>query len=174
MGGSLQYITEVPVVPKCFTAVFRQQTIFSPLPSIHQAIGDGGQGWGNAVLYIFASSQIRKRLFCDPCKSCMKMSGRKLQTLGGKLTTVGERLVTVGVVHLEESRSSSLSESGGVNDAEQQHQIKRQRSGRVSNRAESSEHAEPSEVSEPAPPVPISVVPGCATIISSSEELTSN
>lgn len=97
------------------------------------------------------------------------MSGRKLQTLGGKLTTVGERLVTVGVVHLEESRSSSLSESGAVNDAEQQHQ--RRRSGRVSNRAESSER----EVSEPAPPVPISVVPGCAlTTISSSEELTSN
>lgn len=101
----------------------------------------------------------------------MKMSGRKLQTIGGKLTTVGERLVTVGVVHLEESQSSSLSESGRVNDAEQ-HQ--RQRSGRVSNRAASSERAEPSEVSEPAPPVPISVVPGCATIISSSEELTSN
>ena len=101
------------------------------------------------------------------------MSGRKLQTLGGKLTTVDERLVTVGVVHLEESRSSSLSESGAVNDAEQQHQ--RRRSGRVSNRAESSERAEPSEVSEPAPPVPISVVPGCAlTTISSSEELTSN
>ena len=106
------------------------------------------------------------------------MSGRKLQTLGGKLTTVGEGLVTVGAVHLDGSRSSLLSEnteSGAANEecnAEQQH--RRQKSGRVSSRAESSERAEPSEASEPAPPVPISVVPGCATIISSSEELTSN
>ena len=28
-----------------------------------QAIGDGGQGWGNAILYIFASKIVRKRLF---------------------------------------------------------------------------------------------------------------
>jgi len=28
-----------------------------------QAIGDGGQGWGNLVLYIVASDKIRNRLF---------------------------------------------------------------------------------------------------------------
>ena len=28
-----------------------------------QAIGDGGQGWGNVILYIFASEKLRKRLF---------------------------------------------------------------------------------------------------------------
>lgn len=27
------------------------------------AIGDGGQGWGNAILYIFASTKIRDRMF---------------------------------------------------------------------------------------------------------------
>ena len=27
-----------------------------------QAIGDGGQGWGNVILYIFASEKLRKRL----------------------------------------------------------------------------------------------------------------
>ena len=60
-----------------------------PMDNFHlfpQTIGDGGQGWGNAVLYIFASSKIRKKVLCDLCKSCIKMSGRKLQTLGGKLT----------------------------------------------------------------------------------------
>ena len=28
-----------------------------------QAIGDGGQGWGNVILYIFTSEKLRKRLF---------------------------------------------------------------------------------------------------------------
>ncbi len=28
-----------------------------------QAIGDGGQGWGNAILYIFLSAKLRGRLF---------------------------------------------------------------------------------------------------------------
>lgn len=28
-----------------------------------QAIGDGGQGWGNVILYIFTSEKFRKRLF---------------------------------------------------------------------------------------------------------------
>ena len=27
-----------------------------------QAIGDGGQGWGNCILYTFLSSEIRKKL----------------------------------------------------------------------------------------------------------------
>ena len=100
-----------------------------------QAIGDGGQGWGNAVLYILASSKIRKKLLCDLCKSCMKMSGRKLQTLGGKLTTVGERLVTVGAVHLDGSQSSLLSENtepGACSKQGMEHW--RQKSGRVSSR----------------------------------------
>ena len=31
-----------------------------------QAIGDPGQGWSNAILYIFMSPVMRKRLFCRP------------------------------------------------------------------------------------------------------------
>ena len=103
------------------------------------------------------------------------MSGRKLQTLGGKLTTVGVRLVTVGAEHLDGSQSSLLSENTepcACSKRGMEHW--RQKAGRVSSRAECSELAEPVKVSEPALPVPISVVPGCATIISSSEELTSN
>lgn len=30
---------------------------------ILQALGDGGQGWGNFILYVLASSKIRNRLF---------------------------------------------------------------------------------------------------------------
>ena len=37
----------------------------TPFP---QAVGDGGQGWGNAILYIFFSSTIRHKLFGEPCK----------------------------------------------------------------------------------------------------------
>ena len=32
-----------------------------------QTIGDGGQGWGNAVLYVFASSKIRKKKYYVTC-----------------------------------------------------------------------------------------------------------
>ena len=31
-----------------------------------QAVGDGGQGWGNALIYIFLSPTIRKQLFIYP------------------------------------------------------------------------------------------------------------
>ena len=36
-----------------------------------QAIGDGGQGWGNAILYVFLSPTIRERLCNALCGSCM-------------------------------------------------------------------------------------------------------
>ena len=33
-----------------------------------QAIGDGGQGWGNCIVYIFLSSDMRKKLFWNPLR----------------------------------------------------------------------------------------------------------
>ena len=33
-----------------------------------QAIGDGGQGWGNALLFVAFSKNIRDRLFVNPVK----------------------------------------------------------------------------------------------------------
>lgn len=35
-----------------------------------QAVGDGGQGWGNAILYVFLSPVIRSRLFKEPLEDC--------------------------------------------------------------------------------------------------------
>ena len=29
-----------------------------------QAIGDGGQGWGNFILYVFGTKQLRDKMFC--------------------------------------------------------------------------------------------------------------
>ncbi len=51
---------------------------FPPPP---QAIGDGGQGWGNALLYIFLSPSIRKRLFGEPFNKCLLATEEKLQGL---------------------------------------------------------------------------------------------
>lgn len=34
-----------------------------------QAIGGGGQGWANAILYVLLSPKIRKRLYASICPS---------------------------------------------------------------------------------------------------------
>ena len=136
-----------------------------------QAVGDSGQGWGNAVLYIFLSPKIRTRLFCNPCQTCLRMSGRKLQA-------VGQRLASVGAHRLDESQSTASSSQSqnacpvvGQNAGQQW--MHRSRAS-VSSRAEPSDGAGPSETSEPAPPVPISVVPGYRTRVdvSAREELS--
>ncbi len=36
-----------------------------------QAIGDGGQGWGNAVLYVLLSPTVRTRLYNSLCGRCL-------------------------------------------------------------------------------------------------------
>ena len=43
-----------------------------------QAIGDGGQGWSNAILYIFLSPTIRRQLFVQPLIRLLQFSIRKL------------------------------------------------------------------------------------------------
>lgn len=43
-----------------------------------QAIGDGGQGWGNAILYIFLSPTMRRRLFGNPCEECLEAVGDRV------------------------------------------------------------------------------------------------
>ena len=45
---------------------YHKKTIF-----ISQAVGDGAQGWCNAILYIFLSPTIRRRLILDPCNRCL-------------------------------------------------------------------------------------------------------
>lgn len=123
-----------------------------------QAVGDSGQGWGNAVLYIFLSPKIRTRLFCDPCQACLRVCGRKLQV-------VGQRLSSVGVHRLDESHSTSSSQPQHAGPVEQRSRGTASASSTSRGRSEPSESAGPSETSEPAPPVPISVVPGYRTIL---------
>ncbi len=47
-----------------------------------QAIGDGGQGWGNAILYIFLSSVIRERLLGEWCGKCVDKIEDHLDRVG--------------------------------------------------------------------------------------------
>lgn len=44
-----------------------------------QAVGDGGQGWGNAVLYVFLSPVIRSRLFIEPFQDCYEAIHEKIR-----------------------------------------------------------------------------------------------
>ena len=60
------------------------------IPKIIQAIGDGGQGWGNAVLYIFLSPVIRQELFCWSFFKCIQYIGKKMRTIGEKMETAGD------------------------------------------------------------------------------------
>lgn len=47
-----------------------------------QAIGDGGQGWGNAILYIFLSPIIRERLIGEWCGKCAEKLEDHLDGVG--------------------------------------------------------------------------------------------
>lgn len=42
-----------------------------------QAVGDGAQGWANAVLYIFLSPVIRNRLCINPFNKCLNIAIEK-------------------------------------------------------------------------------------------------
>jgi len=45
------------------------------ITSLLQAIGDGGQGWGNLILYVFGTKQLRdKLLWCGRSKGSPKIS----------------------------------------------------------------------------------------------------
>ena len=52
---------------------------------ISQGIGDAAQGWMNAILYIFASAKLRKRLFWDMIKIKRRPSGTSVQCNTGNL-----------------------------------------------------------------------------------------
>ena len=40
-----------------------------------QAIGDPGQGWGNAILYVFMSPVVRKQLITNPLRKLIRKTG---------------------------------------------------------------------------------------------------
>lgn len=51
--------------------------------SMVQGIGDSSQGWVNAILYIFASKLIRKKLFWEPFLKLLRKS-RSFMTVSAK------------------------------------------------------------------------------------------
>ena len=97
-----------------------------------QAAGDGGQGWGNALLYVFLSPTMRSMLFCDPCVALMakrpnqngpEQNGPErigperngMLTIGaqrtGSNTTIPQPLTKRREVRLHRSRSRTHSKS---------------------------------------------------------------
>ena len=56
-----------------------------------QAVGDGGQGWGNALLYVFLSPVIRKELIFWPFCKCIEFTGWTIKATGEKLETLGRK-----------------------------------------------------------------------------------
>ena len=47
-----------------------------------QAIGDPGQGWGNAILYVFMSPVVRKQLITNPLRKLVRTT-RAMLAVGG-------------------------------------------------------------------------------------------
>lgn len=41
-----------------------------------QAVGDPGQGWGNAIVYVLLSPMVRRKLMSPVCVSCLVPLGR--------------------------------------------------------------------------------------------------
>ena len=68
------------------------------LNSLPQAIGDGGQGWSNAILYIFNSPKIRNLLLKDLTTCCSRTASilndcrnqMKVKTKDYEATTTSE------------------------------------------------------------------------------------
>ena len=53
-----------------------------------QGIGAGGQGWINAVIYIFLSKEMRKRLFWIPSRKLASKMSRERQMMMSSSNTV--------------------------------------------------------------------------------------
>lgn len=55
-----------------------------------QAVGDGGQGWANALLFVIFSKNIRRRLFIEPLRRiCIQT--RQAESNTGQAKAAGSR-----------------------------------------------------------------------------------
>ena len=86
----------------CIQSVYMPVSIYSDnncmLYQCTQAIGDGGQGWCNAILYIFFSPTIRRKLFGAPCESCLQTAERKLLKLLESNASQNDNIVQRAVI----------------------------------------------------------------------------
>lgn len=67
-----------------------------------QGIGDAAQGWVNAILYIFASAKLRKRLFWDmktrgPSATSVQCDTGKLMNGSSPFETKSPSLIPTGI-----------------------------------------------------------------------------
>ena len=72
-----------------------------------QAIGDPGQGWGNAIVYVMLSPMVRRKLIPQACHDWFKSSINWLVSLASaSLREERQPLQTTGEHHNAEQQSS--------------------------------------------------------------------
>ena len=70
--------------PTCLCMKLPLLSFMLPVHFIYwQAIGDPGQGWGNAILYVFMSPVVRKQLITNPLRKLIRKTGRAMLAVGG-------------------------------------------------------------------------------------------
>ena len=85
-----------------------------------QAIGDGGQGWGNAICYIFLSPVMRARLVGEWCGTCVEKLDDHLNGVAGHPTdphSTNGGVIVRRANGLVASKKKSESQECLVNDA---------------------------------------------------------
>ena len=80
-----------------------------------QAVGDGAQGWCNAILYVFLSPTIRKRLILNPCNSFIDKAVEKAR---GLLETDTQNTERSSLLSATTSGEYGSARSGGNNSSD--------------------------------------------------------
>ena len=116
-----------------------------------QAIGDPGQGWGNAVLYVFMSPVVRKQLITNPLRKLIRKTGRAMMAVGGDSSNnEGEE-----GSNLEQNRQEELQNEPRVRGTPRLGRRKaRSRPSEITLTSEVLDECEPTPCASPGPPPP--------------------
>ena len=135
------------------TIILHDCNFFAPPMHTHvysQAIGDPGQGWGNAILYVFMSPAVRNQLIIMPLRKLIRKTGKALLAVGGD-SSIGE----------DEEEDSNVQEGnqnqGGARVIDAPRFGRRRGRSRLSENTLTSEvldECEPTPCASPGPPTP--------------------
>ena len=116
-----------------------------------QAIGDPGQGWGNAVLYVFMSPVVRKQLITNPLRKLIRKAGRAMMAVGGDSSNdEGEE-----GSNLEQNRQEELQNEPRVQGTPRLGRRRaRSRPSEATLTSEALDECEPTPCASPGPPPP--------------------
>ena len=116
-----------------------------------QAIGDPGQGWGNAILYVFMSPVVRKQLITNPLRKLIRKTGRAMMAVGGDSSNnEGEE-----GSNLEQNRQEELQNEPRVRGTPRLGRRRaRSRPSEATLTSEVLDECEPTPCASPGPPPP--------------------